>query len=43
MRGQKYLLISFVVVMVEVDYKVSTKTEKFMTGYVDRYVTDYAL
>ena len=34
---------SFVVVMVEVDYKVPTKTEKFMTGYVDRYVTDYAL
>ena len=34
---------SFVVVMVEVDYKVPTKTEKFMTGYGDRYVTDYAL
>ena len=48
--GKKYyarpkILIerSFVVVMVEVDYKVPTKTEKFMTGYVDRYVTDYAL
>ena len=48
--GKKYyarpkILIerSFVVVMVEVDYKVPTKTKKFMTGYVNRYVTDYAL
>lgn len=34
---------SFVVTMVEIDYKVSTKMEKFMTGYVDRYVTDYVM
>ncbi len=34
---------SFVVTMVEVDYKAPTKMEKFITGYVDRYVTDYAL